>query len=73
MEQISVNIFQKWDTVTTYRNISIIYIKYHVNITKYGLFKLMDKEYLANQEIWINFDHCTAQCHAAYLNDLQKL
>ena len=53
MEQISVNIFQKWDTVTTYRNISIIYLKYHVNITKYGLFKLMDHEYLANQEIWI--------------------
>ena len=73
MEQISVNIFQKWDTVTTYRNISIIYLKNHVNITKYGLFKLMDKEYLANQEIWINCDHCTAQCHAAYLNDLQKL
>ena len=48
MEQISVNIFQKWDTVTTYRNISIIYLKYHVNITKYGLFKLMDQEYLAN-------------------------
>ena len=73
MEQISVNIFQKYATVTTYRNISIIYIKYHVNITEYGLFKLMDKEYLANQEIWINFGHCTAQCHAVHLNDLQKL
>ena len=69
MEQISVNIFQKWDTVTTYRNISIIYLKYHVNITKYGLFKLMDQEYLVIQEIWIKFKHC----HGAYLNAQQKL
>ena len=34
-------------------NISIIYLKYHFYITKYGLFKLMDHEYLASQEIWI--------------------